>query len=602
MAAKDIENTRSIGGRILVVVLHAYTGSPEGMASVNAVAKSALSPSRVKIHCPRLPLSLFSLASPTAIACSLVRDIDRLWTQASEDGEPFTRIFFVGHSIGSLIARKAYIIACGETSDAPFEQEVDIDVRSAWAEHVDRILLIAGMNRGWRVTHHLGLLRAALWWFGSLIGSLIEVLTGKTPLIFRVRRGASFVTELRIQWLRMRQRARREIGTPGSCLTVQLLGSIDDFISPADNIDLVAGGDFVYVDVPYSGHANVIQMYDETVPPGSATACGEMRRKVFVSALTLSPKALQAVSTLPDDSDLTSTVDRDVQEVIFVVHGIRDGGFWTHKVARAIRNRMQQRVKTIATETSSYGYFPMLPFLFTRKRREKVEWLMDRYATAIATYPNAHRFHFVGHSNGTYCLIEALRLYSCCRFENVVLAGSVVRKGFPWTRHLRAPPNETGSSRPSCGSVVRVLNFVATADWVVAVFPKLFQTALPIQQLGSAGHDGFIDRPDRVEQVTFVRGGHGAAIAEPVWPAIAEFVATGQRPVLQDDLVSKSRHRFVVLLGLVPWLWWILIGYLFYLGVDRLVPRPNDTYKEIVSHLVALVIYLLLVLRIVTWL
>ncbi|WSG95367.1 hypothetical protein U8P76_23655 [Rhizobium johnstonii] len=572
------------------------------MAAVNAVVKSALSSSSLEIYCPRLPLSLFSLASPTAIACRLVRDIDRLWTGASEKGHPFTRLVFVGHSIGSLIARKAYIIACGETSDAPFEQEVDVDVRSPWAEHVDRILLIAGMNRGWRVTHHLGLLRAALWWFGSLIGSLIEALTGRTPLIFRVKRGASFVTELRVQWLRMRQRAQREIGAPGTCLTVQLLGSIDDFISPADNIDLVAGGDFVYVDVPYSGHASVIQMDDKAVPRGNTITCGEMRQKVFISALTLSPNALRVASTLPDDSDITSVIDPSVKEVIFVVHGIRDGGFWTHKVARAIRHRMQENVRTIATETSSYGYFPMLPFLFTRKRREKVEWLMDRYATAIATYPNAHRFHFVGHSNGTYCLTEALRLYTCCRFDNVVLAGSVVRNSFPWTRHLRPTPYEAGSSRPAYGSVGKVLNFVATSDWVVAVFPKLFQTALPIQQLGSAGHDGFIERSDGVQQITFVRGGHGAAIAEPIWPAIAEFVVSGQRPEIQEDLVNKSRNCFVVFLGLVPWFWWIAIACFFYLGVHGLVPRPGEPYEEIVARLALLMIYLGVVLRVATWL
>jgi pimeloyl-ACP methyl ester carboxylesterase len=587
--------------RILIVILHAYTSSPDRLAAVKAVAQAALSSSSPEFFCPQLPLSLFSMASPTAIACKLVRDIDSLWEAAARDERPFDRILFVGHSIGSLIARKAYVIACGETVDAPFEREVDIHVRSDWAAHVDRIVLLAGMNRGWRATHHLSLLRAPVWWLGSVLGRLIEILTGRSPMIFQVRRGASFITELRIQWLRMRQRARQDVGAPGLSVAVQLLGSIDDQISPADNIDLVAGGDFVYLDVPYSGHSSVIQMQDEAVPPGSTESFGEMRRKVFIPALTLSAEAVRRISTLPDDSDLSSAIDLNVREVIFVVHGIRDGGFWTHKVARAIRNRMEN-AKTIATETSSYGYFPMLPFLVSRKRREKVEWLMDRYATAIATYPNARRFHFVGHSNGTYCLIEALRLYPCCRFDNVVLAGSVVRKSFPWADYLRQSPTQPAPRRRAGGSVDKVLNFVATGDWVVAVFPKLFQTALPIQQLGSAGHDGFADRSPRLEQIEFVRGSHGAAIAEPIWPAIAEFVASGQRPVLRHDLVSGSRDWRVVFLGKVPWLWWIIIVGIFCAGAYLIFPRPDQTYAETMARGLFFIVYCGVFIRAVTWL
>ena len=43
----------------------------------------------------------------------------------------------------------------------------------------------------------------------------------------------------------------------------------------------------------------------------------------------------------------------------------------------------------------------MLSFLRPGVRQEKVEWLMDRYTEAKAMYPKA-KFHFVGHSHGTY--------------------------------------------------------------------------------------------------------------------------------------------------------------------------------------------------------
>jgi hypothetical protein len=69
----------------------------------------------------------------------------------------------------------------------------------------------------------------------------------------------------------------------------------------------------------------------------------------------------------------------DVKHVIFVVHGIRDVGYWTNKIAR----RVQMIADTAAppqvypTETATEGYFAMFPFLLPARRRGKVEWLMD---------------------------------------------------------------------------------------------------------------------------------------------------------------------------------------------------------------------------------
>jgi hypothetical protein len=59
----------------------------------------------------------------------------------------------------------------------------------------------------------------------------------------------------------MRQYAKETKEKPiGTAVTVQLLGTIDDLVSPDDNIDLVSGKDFVYLEVPESGHRNVIDM------------------------------------------------------------------------------------------------------------------------------------------------------------------------------------------------------------------------------------------------------------------------------------------------------------------------------------------------------
>jgi alpha-beta hydrolase superfamily lysophospholipase len=114
----------------------------------------------------------------------------------------------------------------------------------------------------------------------------------------------------------------------------------------------------------------------------------------------------------------------------------------------------------------------------TKLWQQRMEWLMDQYTEDKALYPYA-RFSFVGHSNGTYLLARALQEYPRCRFERVVFGSSVVNRHYDWAKIA-------GNKQ-----IKEVLNYVATADWVVACFPKALQT-MHWQDLGSAGHDGFV--------------------------------------------------------------------------------------------------------------
>src|SRR5262249_22061149 len=237
--------------------------------------------------------------------------------------------------------------------------------------------------------------------------------------------------------------------------TVQLLGTIDDLVSPDDNIDLISGRDFIYLEVPHSGHANVIEMGADNRHPERARLAAE-RRAALIKAMNVDKTDLNT-SLSPVDSSVT--VRNDVSDVVFVIHGIRDEGYWTRKIAYHVQLEGQKLGRTVATETSTYGYFPMLPFLRPGAREEKVQWLMDRYTEARARYPRAQRFHYVGHSNGTYLLTKALEESPAVHFDQVVFAGSVVRRDYSWDRFI--PRRVKG-----------VLNFVATADWVVAFFPN----------------------------------------------------------------------------------------------------------------------------------
>lgn len=551
------------GTGVLVLLLHAYTSNSKRLASLRSVAQDRWP--NAKFLCPDLPLSLWSTIDPNRIVADLLTTVDAE-VQASQDAaQPIRDIVLIGHSLGALLARKLYVVASGETSDAPFEAPLttsgprNSDGRLAhrpWAANVSRLILLAGMNRGWRITHHLSLTKAPLWALGAAIGHIVRLTSGRTLVISTIRQGAEFITQLRIQWIRMRQQHNRlGANSLGGATAIQLLGSRDDMVAPEDNIDLVSGGDFIYLDVPYSGHADVIELDDPVLGSGRAS--------VFLRALLASINDLRREAIVPSDEQFAAP-DESVTRVAFVIHGIRDAGYWTHKIARRIKQRQAASLAQWATETSSYGYFPLLPFLFPWYRRQKVEWLMDQYTEALARYPNA-TFSYVGHSNGTYLLARALELYPCCSFENVVFAGSVVPSSYAWDRFLDSEPPR----------VRAVLNFVATTDWVVAFFPKFFEF-FGLQDVGSAGHDGFAIATShpKAYQIAYVKGGHGAAIEEPLWDSIADFVGSGELTLDERETLAQERTFWVEWLGKFPPLVWACIAataWIVWAGIAHLI-------------------------------
>ena len=281
----------------------------------------------------------------------------------------------------------------------------------------------------------------------------------------------------------------------------------------------------------------------------------------------------------------------DVSDVVFVIHGIRDQGYWTHKIARRVQaegERLEGAEKKVnkvyETVTSSYGYFAMLPFFLPSARRAKVEWLMDQYAEARALYPKA-AFSFVGHSNGTYLLTKALQDYPCCRFKHVVFAGSVVQRRYDWSRFIES------------GQVKAVLNYVATNNWIVACFPKALEL-LRLQDLGSAGHDGFnaASNEPSVYDVKFVKGAHSAALKEENWDSIAHFIVHGTPALADLSQPLPSRSWLVAFTGAwSPLIWLLLLAVLGGFGVFiYLSPWPEW------ARAVSLVAYIWLIWKFVT--
>jgi pimeloyl-ACP methyl ester carboxylesterase len=525
----------------LVILLHALLNRSDRLSDVREVIRNEFP--HADMYAPELGVkNLWCRTAAEDIVADVTEAIDRLYA-ARALTEPYQSITFVGHSIGAVFARKIAIIAHGEQRNdsgevpAPFESALAAfrDQR-VWARSIRRIVLLAGMNRGWSTDSGESWFASQMLGAGQAVG---ELLGGKFT-IFAIRRGAPFLVQTRLQWLAL---MNPDYGGRPPMTIVQLLGSVDDLVSPDDSIDFAIDGinnigevsTYNYLEVRHSGHSDIVQMA-ESGPAKTAIARAERRTK-FMCAFAASPEELsrRRINRAQMEDTLPPPPDAAVENMVFVVHGIRDKGFWTKKIARTIKAEAEAGGKRFESWTEGYGYFAMLPFLLRSVRQRKVEWLMDRYCEARARYPNAV-FHYVGHSNGTYLAARALLDYPAARFSHIVFAGSVVRRKYDWSTLIKEK------------RVDKVLNYVATFDWVVAIFPKGVQL-LSIFDLGSAGHDGFDDTA--VVDVNYIRGRHGAGHEEGAWNDIARFIVHGAPPTISFPPFRKRQNILLRALGRV---------------------------------------------------
>ena len=512
--------------RGLVVLLHGWQHTPRNLMPLSD-ATAQLLPD-FDCFAPCLPIAYFlSRTRVDRLAVSLLGALDALVDarRARPDQGHYEAIYLVGHSLGAALARSVWALAHGARPDAT----VDPAACKTWAHNIRRLVLLAGVNRGWDPDSPVNAWIRLQMWFADPV----ENLTDARFLMLDIRRGAPFLTTMRLQILEL-HRLLRKTGKPP--ISVNILGTYDNVVPPTDNFDLATDStsDF-YLEVEGTGHESILQL---------GGAGNELRRfEAFRLALLGSEDDLrehamsrEEIHDMLQESHRSHTVEDAEEEprqrtcpemVVFVVHGIRDYGFWTRRLAIRIKEEARRRGIDCQTITSSYGFFPMGPFLLPAERRKRVGWLLDQYVTARAMHPNANRFCFVGHSNGTYLLANALENCPAMRFESVVFAGSVARRDYDWSRWLAK-----GSKQ-----VHRVLNYVATGDWVVATIPAGMQAwGLRIgrryiwkPKIGDAGHHGFPDT-DGLEQVRYVPGGHSAALGSDRWGEIADFVLGGPGP------------------------------------------------------------------------
>jgi pimeloyl-ACP methyl ester carboxylesterase len=392
----------------LVVFLHGFTRTPADMAPLARVAREEMP--NADTWAPPLPIArALSRSRASDIVSGLLASMDELVARrVDEQGSGYNEIVIVGHSFGAVMARAVWALAMGGQPDGSVRR----DMAKPWADRIRRLVLLAAVARGWNTNAPVSVSIRINYW----LGGLWEILAGPGFAILDLRRGSPFLTTTRLQNLSAAKARQREGAVPP--VTVQLLGTVDDVVAPADNVDLAVGSDFHYVEVPDSSHLGIVQIDDPKL--------GALRRKAFRTALAGDLKTLRAMSLTReeiadmvdeelDDLDLEVTEGAgdnseasppvrpgpDIGTVVFITHGIRDYGFWTRKLAVRVKQRAREAGISCRTVTSSYGFLPIGPFLLKTERRKRVGWLMDQYVSARASYPDAHTFCFIGHSNGT---------------------------------------------------------------------------------------------------------------------------------------------------------------------------------------------------------
>ena len=540
---------------VLAVWMHPYKGNRATQEVMLAYLREAMPGADLLM--PRYPGGLRN-TDPFWVAAELQYVIARAYEDARENNRPYQQIVLIGYSAGALLIRKALAYGLGELEDHPFP-ELGRATRASWEEIATRtrVVLLAGINRGWSLEEH----PVEIHWFSYWLARLGLPFLRLLPIgrfAFSLERGSPFVANLRIQWIRLSNAGK----TPP---VVQLLGGQDSVVRQEDNKDALVSKNFVFIPVPFANHRTIVDFEDPVDGPA--------RKSAYFESLTgdiadLSDKyrpdteALKAddIKGLGEDApkdDDSSSYERPSDSgpgiLIFLIHGIRDNADWPRELARKIRSDAQMENPPIRVRcvTSSYGHFPMLHFLLFKRRKKNVRWFMDRYTEELAKLPDA-KIHYVGHSNGTYLLAEGLRTYTAMRFDRVAFMGSVVPGNFPWRKYYKE------------GRIREFRNDRSAKDWIVGVFPGFYQLMGKFirtpyfSDIGDGGFRGFDQSVgDSHTENYYFNGGHGKPTEPQNHPSLATYILSGKADADPELLTKPS--PLCVYLSRLNWLVWLLL-------------------------------------------
>jgi pimeloyl-ACP methyl ester carboxylesterase len=375
----------------------------------------------------------------------------------------YASVTLIGHSIGGMLARRAYLEASGAFLDSP-------PAPDSWSPKVDAILLFAAVNKGippW-----------ATWW-GGPVGWCLRTFPHPRFILEDFARGSDFIADVRIAWIRY---FGELYASPGRVRprVVQFWGTKDSVVTERDNADLEAFSGPVIERVPAAKHGDLPRL-------DQAHAADPVGRWTLFSRHLFDSQPAREIKA------------HSPRRLLFIVRGIRDSS--NSDWVTDLKTRAKAVYGEGNVEDVEYGYFSAAHFAFRPLRTKNIPQFRDLYAQRLAEEPLT-TFDFIGHSNGTYILGQSLLSTPSMRFENVALAAPVLPTDFDWQLLF------------SRGQVKRVRYDTARLDWPVGILCPLLR-AIGFLDVGPSGvvmfgEGRFVD--SRVQKVGWHLGGHGDAI------------------------------------------------------------------------------------------
>lgn len=413
------------------------------------------------------PNGILSNASPENLATILADDLRRELSVVRPDQE----IILVGHSLGGLLLRRAYLDDVKEHLNDPTHPTYS----SSWGARVSRIVLLVAPNRGSSMAELSFLFR----WFGYYPARIFRV-AGLSRDLFR---GSRFIVNLRLEWIRVFPKLLR---IPA---VAQFVGEGDAVVAPDDSTDIDSLPNAVTELLPRVAHNEIVD----------DKACHVKIRR-FLERSTAERQSRES-------SD--STAAEGVIKVL-VMHGIRDHG---ERFQQQIKPSLDSAIQALGREpmvhAPRYRYFSALDFLLPWSRELRVSKFTDEYGVLLARPPHDAPVHFVGHSFGTYQLGVALEEYERIAIGRVYVAGCVLREDFQWHKHLG--PDDAPPASPA-RRVQGLCNTAAVKDWPVGLLCAGVRFLHLSPWIGTGGYNGFTFASGRFSELKYYTGGHGSAI------------------------------------------------------------------------------------------
>lgn len=458
----------------------------------------------------------------------------------------YTTVTLIGHSIGGMITRRAYLEAAGAFADiAP--------APDGWPERVDNILLFASVNRG---------VPPSVKSWGPAVAWLLRTFPHPRFVAEDVIAGADFIADVRIAWIRyfgeLNASANRRPPR-----VVQFWGTKDSFVTERDNADLEAFSGPVIERVSDATHGD-LPLLDPVHAPDPAARWALFRQHLF------------------DQSPPPRVEPHAPRRVLFIARGIRDSSNseWVSDLQRRAES-VYGKGNVIPIE---YGFFSAAHFAFRPLRSKTIPRFRDLYAERLAKEPLT-TFDFIGHSNGTYIWGQSLLSTPSMRFKNVVLAAPVLPTDFDWAGLFGRK------------QVERVRYDIASWDWPVGILCPILR-ALGFHDVGPSGvvrfGEGSMMGSFSVRDVGWYPGGHSDAISERNRLHLLAFAENGD-DVAAGAMTSHDLGRMQTISRATPYVvWLVLLAAAGLAGKYRRRWRPQAPKALLVASGCLFVVYILL--------